>query len=202
MDDGDRTIIILALGGSLGEVGAASARKRTRAVASGDNEADCDTSDTSPHLTSLIHLRLLHPRRLSRSTSRIQVPACREMQKAPLETPAGELKKKTSAGEGGRRRRTTHVGTSSAPPLDTGFDLPSVSLSWRDAVAISEGRRGTFTFSVPGVAGGTKTPWRQPVFVCRRLGVSARKGWLAGWVAFLLVTNGLALRPRDHCAVY
>ncbi|XP_045114829.1 uncharacterized protein LOC123506647 [Portunus trituberculatus] len=161
MDDGDRTIIILALGGSLREVGAASARKRTRAVASGDNEADCDTSDTSPHLTSLIHLLLLHLRRLSRSASRIQVPACRETQKAPLETPAGELKKKTSAGEGGRRRRTTHVGTSSAPPWNTGFDLLLAFLSWRDAAGVSEGRRGGLPFSVPGVAGGMETPGRQ-----------------------------------------
>lgn len=85
-------------------------------MASGDNEADCDTSDTSPHLTSLILLLVLRPRRMSRFTKSEQVPAYREMLKAPLETPAGELEKKTSAGEGGRRRRTTHVGERSNRP--------------------------------------------------------------------------------------
>lgn len=100
MDDGDRTIIILALGGSLKRTDrSARERKRRRAVVECDKESDCDTANTSPHLTRLTPLLDPRPRRLSRTAKREQAPAYRETQKAPLETPAAELEKKTSAGE-------------------------------------------------------------------------------------------------------
>lgn len=70
---------------------------------------DCDTSDTSPHLTPLLRPHTPPPPGLSRSTKAEQAPAWCESRETPLETPTGELEKKTSAGES-RRPRTTHVG--------------------------------------------------------------------------------------------